>query len=96
MTNDAINKFKQYVCEELVNTYHMDGISAYKAVKESYLSEALQRDSDYVFHDSVEEWAEFVYNEVYPEQSNDDELAAMTTTYQDYLDFLKILNETKE
>ena len=30
------------------------------------------------------------------EQPNYTELAAMTTTYQDYIDFLKILNETKE
>lgn len=30
------------------------------------------------------------------EQHDYTELAAMTTTYQDYLDFLKILNNTKE
>ena len=44
--------------------YKMNELEAYRAVQDSYLSEALQRDSDYVEHDTVEEWAEFIFNEV--------------------------------
>lgn len=63
MTNKGNRKFKEFIKEVLVNHYHMDKAIAHKAVVNSYLSEALRKDPDYADHDSVEEWAEFVYNE---------------------------------
>lgn len=37
---------------------------AHRAVRDSYLSEALSKDKDYVMHDTVEYWAEFVHDEL--------------------------------
>lgn len=42
----------------------MSEVEAYCAVRDSYLSVALQRDKDYVVHDTVEEWADFIFIEV--------------------------------
>ena len=36
----------------------MTEVEAHRAVRDSYLSSALQRDKDYVEHDTVEEWAD--------------------------------------
>lgn len=64
MTNAEIKEFKGYIRQVLVKKYHMNEIEAYRAVRDSYLSKALKRDKNYVEHDTVEEWAEFVYDEV--------------------------------
>lgn len=64
MTNAEIKEFKKFVREILVIKYHMNELEAQRAVRDSYLSVALKRDRGYVEHDSVEEWAEFVYEEV--------------------------------
>ena len=37
---------------------------AARAVRDSYLSKALAMDKDFVDHDTVEEWAEFIYDEI--------------------------------
>jgi hypothetical protein len=42
----------------------MNEIEATRAVRDSYLSYALKMDKDFVEHDTVEEWADFIYNEV--------------------------------
>lgn len=64
MTKSEIKEFKGFVRDTLMREYKMNELEAYRAVQDSYLSEALQRDSDYVEHDTVEEWAEFIFNEV--------------------------------
>ena len=64
MTNLEIKEFKKFVREILVKKYHMNEIDAQRAVRDSYLSKALSRDKDYVEHDTVEEWADFIYDEV--------------------------------
>lgn len=64
MTKSEIKEFKGFVRDTLMSEYKMNELVAYRAVQDSYLSEALQRDSDYVEHDTVEEWAEFIFNEV--------------------------------
>lgn len=64
MTKSEIKEFKGFVRDTLMREYKMNELVAYRAVQDSYLSEALQRDSDYVEHDTVEEWAEFIFNEV--------------------------------
>ena len=42
----------------------MNEVEAYRAVQNSYLSESLRRYKNYVEHDTVQEWAEFIYNEI--------------------------------
>lgn len=64
MTNAEIKEFKRFVRETLMKKYHMTEIEAQRAVRDSYLSKALKRDSGYVEHDTVEEWADFVYEEI--------------------------------
>ena len=64
MTKSEMKEFKGFVRDTLMREYKMNELEAYRAVQDSYLSEALQRDSDYVEHDTVEEWAEFIFNEV--------------------------------
>lgn len=58
MTNAEIEEFKMYVRDTLVKTYHMNEIEAMRAVRDSYLSKALEKDKGFVEHDTVEEWAE--------------------------------------
>ncbi len=64
MTNAEIREFKEFVKDVLIRQYHMNEVEAYRAVRDSYLSEALRRDKDYVEHDTVEEWAEFIHEEM--------------------------------
>ena len=64
MTNAEVREFKKYVRDTLVKNYHMNEIEAARAVRDSYLSKALANDKDFVEHDTVEEWAEFVYDEI--------------------------------
>lgn len=68
MTNEEIKEFKKYVRDTLVRVYHMNEIEAAHAVRNSYLSEALKKDRDFVEHDTVEEWAEFIHNEIINEE----------------------------
>ena len=67
MNNAEIKEFKKYVRDTLVKKYHMTEVEAHRAVRDSYLSSALRRDNDYVEHDAVEEWADFIYDEVHGE-----------------------------
>ena len=60
MTNAEIREFKSYVRDTLVR----NEVEATRAVRDSYLSKALAMDKDFVDHDTVEEWAEFIYDEI--------------------------------
>lgn len=64
MTGTEIREFKKYVRDTLVKTYHMSESEAESAVRNSYLSQELTDDSDFVEHDTVEEWAEFIHEEL--------------------------------
>lgn len=64
MTVVQIKEFKSFVKQALMKIYGMNEINAQRAVRDSYLSQALKRDKNYVDHDTVEEWAEFIYNEI--------------------------------
>lgn len=64
MTNAEIREFKDFVKDVLIRQYNMNEVEAHRAVRDSYLSEALRRDKAYVEHDTVEEWAEFIHEEV--------------------------------
>ena len=64
MTKAEIKEFKSFIRDTLVREYNMSELEAYRAVQNSYLSKALQRDKDYVEHDTVEEWADIIYNEI--------------------------------
>ncbi len=68
VTNKEIKEFKKYVRDTLVKVYHMNEIEATHAVRNSYLSEALEKDKDFVAHDTVEEWAEFIHDEITNEE----------------------------
>ena len=63
MNNAEISEFKKFVRQTLMKKYRMSELEAQRAVCDSYLSLALKRDKGYVEHDSVEEWADFVYEE---------------------------------
>lgn len=65
MTKVEIREFKKYVREVLIKKYHLSELEAQRAVHNSYLSETLSRDCDYVEHDTAEEWADYVYDEVH-------------------------------
>jgi hypothetical protein len=64
MNNAEIKEFKDFVRDTLINKYHMSEIEAAYAVRDSYLSTALKVDRDFVEHDTVEEWADFIYDKV--------------------------------
>ena len=64
MTNAEIREFKSYVRDTLVRKYHLNEVEAVRAVRDSYLSKALAMDKDFVDHDTVEEWAEFICDEI--------------------------------
>lgn len=64
MASAEIREFKGFVKDALIRQYNMNEVEAHRAVRDSYLSEALRRDKDYVEHDTVEEWAEFIHEEV--------------------------------
>ena len=68
MTNAEIKQFKRYVTDTLVKIYHMNEIEAARAVRDSYLSRALKNDKDFVEHDTVEEWAEIIHDEISNEE----------------------------
>ena len=48
----------------LGRVFHLNEVEAARAVRDSYLSKALAMDKDFVDHDTVEEWAEFIYDEI--------------------------------
>ena len=56
-----------YLRIHILYLHNMTEVEAHRAVRDSYLSSALQRDKDYVEHDTVEEWADFIYDEVHGE-----------------------------
>ena len=64
MTNAEIREFKSYVRDTLVRKYHSIAVEATRAVGDFYLSKALAMDTDFVAHDNVEKWAEFIYDEI--------------------------------
>lgn len=68
MTNAEIKEFKKYVKETLMKKYHMNEIEAICVVRDSYMSQALRTDKDFVEHDTVEEWADIIYDEVNSEE----------------------------
>ncbi len=63
MSRTDIKEFKRFVTECLMKRYYMDEENAVRAVRNSYLSKALADDPDYTMHDTVEEWAGYVYKE---------------------------------
>lgn len=63
MSDISIERFKKCLCNELVNKYHISETEAFNAVKKSYLSKALRKDTDYIEHDTIDYWVEFVYKE---------------------------------
>ena len=65
MTNADIREFKENVKQVIMKKYKLSEIDAYRAVKNSYLTQALIKDKDFVMHDTVEEWADFVHHELF-------------------------------
>lgn len=70
MTKAEIKEFKKYLIIVLVRKYKMSRTEAHRAVRDSYLSEALKRDSDYVMHDTLVGWAKFIFDEVQSKQKS--------------------------
>lgn len=68
LINVEIKEFKKYVKETLIKIYHMNEIEAARAARDSYLSNALATDKDFVEHDTIEEWAEFIHNKMNSEE----------------------------
>lgn len=63
MTPNQITEFKQLLQRCLFENYGYSASDAYKAVHDSYLNAALRDDPDYADHDSIEYWAEIIYEE---------------------------------
>ena len=63
MTNADIKEFKQFVKEVLISKYELTEMEAHLAIKRYYLTTALMKEHHYVGHDSVDEWAGFIYDE---------------------------------
>lgn len=63
MNTKNIRNFKNYVVNHLMEKYKMDEFSARKAVRNSYLTIALKLDANTAMHDSIEYWADYIYNE---------------------------------
>ena len=64
MTIADIAEFKGFVKDTLIKKYDMNEMEAACAVRDSCLSEALETDNDFVEHDTIEDWAAFIYEEV--------------------------------
>ncbi|MGN0427634.1 MAG: hypothetical protein ACI4F0_07520 [Agathobacter sp.] len=63
MVKGEMKEFKALVKECLMLEYQMSEIQAHCAVRDSYFSTALRQSPELAMHDSVEEWARFIYNE---------------------------------
>jgi len=66
MTTAQITEYKQLLQHCLIESYHLSASDAYKAVHDSYLNKALKDDPGYADHDSIESWAEIIYEEYAP------------------------------
>lgn len=66
MTPEQITEFKQLLQHCLIESYHLSASDACNAVQDSYLNKALGDDPDYADHDSIESWAEIIYEEYAP------------------------------
>lgn len=64
MTNSDINEFKSYVLQVLMEKYYLSKDESQQAINNSYLSKVLKSNDDFIFHDSVEECARFIYEEM--------------------------------
>lgn len=70
MTKAEIKEFKKYLIIVLIRKYKMSRTEAHRAVGDSYLSEVLKRDSDYVMQNTLAGWAKFVFDEVQSKQKS--------------------------
>ena len=59
MTDSDINEFKSYVLEVLMEKYYLSQDESQQAINNSYLY-----NDDFIFHDSVEECAKCIYEEM--------------------------------
>lgn len=64
MTNTDIKELKKYIKLGLMDKYHMSETAAHCAVRDSWLSEKLRYDKDFVDHDTIDYWVDFIYSEL--------------------------------
>lgn len=64
MTDSDIKEFKAFILEVLIEKYHLIKSEAQQAINNSYLTKQLNMDKNFVSHDTVEEWAEYIYGEM--------------------------------
>ena len=60
----SINEMRNYVIDKLVNNYNYDYNEAKKIVNNSIFNQLLIEDTNYVFHYSVDYWAQEVNKEI--------------------------------
>lgn len=64
MTDSDINEFKSYVLQVLMEKYYLSKDESQQAINNSYLSNVLKSNDDFIFHDGVEECAKCIYEEM--------------------------------
>ena len=64
MTDSDINEFKSYVLEVLMEKYYLSQDESQQTINNSYLSKVLKNNDDFIFHDSIEECAKCIYEEM--------------------------------
>ena len=60
----SINEMRNFVIDKLVNNYNYDYNEAKKIVNNSIFNQLLIEDTNYVFHYSVDYWAQEVNKEI--------------------------------
>lgn len=63
MSKNTIKEFKRLVADGLMRKYGLSEFEATKAVHSSYLAIALKADAETAMHDSIDEWADYIYDE---------------------------------
>lgn len=59
----AVVQFKTYLTDELVSSYGLSKSDAKRAVEVSAINKLLKRDPIMVMHDSIESWANEIFDE---------------------------------
>lgn len=63
MSSFEVRKFKNYICEYLIKKYGISAKIATDAVQSSVINDLLKEDAEMIMHDSIQYWAEQIWNE---------------------------------
>lgn len=63
MSNLAIEKYKFYLMEQLVEDYNISQLEAQRIIAKSTINKMLKTSPDFIMHYSIEDNAEEIWNE---------------------------------